>query len=186
VAFLAGFMIFPAPFSYGIPPDSGPNLLFLTMTQLLSEMPMGWLFGSVFFLILILAGLTSVVTVLECVVQSLMDRFRITQAQALSITISFNLILLIPNILSYSQTTFNDMAGHSFFAWTDFIANSILLPLVGLMLVCFGIYFVGFEQLRKETNRGSGIFKVTAIWKWIWQVVVPASIIIILITGLNS
>ncbi len=183
IAFLAGFVIFPALFSYGIAPDSGPSLLFITMTGLLGELPMGQLFGALFFALLLLAGLTSVVTLTEGLVQSLRDRFRLSQGRSIAYFTLVVILLLIPNILSHNDSIFSDLGGRSFFEITDFVSNSILLPIAGLLIVVFGMYVVGFDRLRDATNEGSTRLKVTAVWEIIWKVVVPISIVVILITG---
>jgi len=183
-AFLAGFVIFPALFSYGISPDSGPSLLFITMTNLLTEMPLGSVFGTLFFFLLLLAGLTSVVTVLEGISQSLKDRFQWTHPQSLLICFGIVSLLLIPNILSHTDSTFADIRGRSFFGWTDFLANSILLPIAGLCIVLFASFVVGFKRFQSETNEGSTLFRVTGIWQLVWKILVPISILTILIYGL--
>ena len=184
VAFLAGFVIFPVLFSYGISPDSGPSLLFITMTNLIAEMPFGLVFGSLFFFLLMVAGLTSVVTVIEGISQSLKDRFSLSQSKALWICLAAVTFLLIPNILSHTDSIFSDLNGKSFFGWTDLLSNSILLPIAGLCIVLFASYIVGFDKFSLETNIGSTKTKVRSSWRLIWQVLIPICIIIILIYGL--
>ncbi len=186
VAFLAGFVIFPVLFSYGISPDSGPSLLFVTMTNLIAEMPFGLVFGSLFFFLLMLAGLTSVVTVIEGISQSLKDRFNWTQAKALYVCLGIVTMLLIPNILSHTDSILANMNGKSFFGWTDLLSNSILLPIAGLCIVLFASYIIGFKKFTQATNEGSTKLTVVNSWQIIWKVLIPICIVIILIYGLRS
>ncbi len=184
VAFLAGFVIFPVLFSFEIAPDSGPSLLFNTMTKLLAEMPMGVVFGGLFFLLLLLAGLTSVVTVMEGVSQSLKDRFAISQTYSLLICVFVTALLLIPNILSHTNSPLRDIQGKSFFGWTDMLANSVLLPLAGLGIVLFASYTLGFKRFQEATNLGSKSLRITGGWQVLFKVLIPICIIVILLYGL--
>src|SRR5699024_3544726 len=101
IALLAGIAIFPVVFSYGIAPDSGPGLVFITLPNVFAQMPGGYLFSIMFFALLALAALTSTISLLEVVVAYVMEKFNIERIKAT--VISTILITLIGRISSLSN-----------------------------------------------------------------------------------
>ena len=186
VAFLAGFMIFPLLFSFGVSPDSGPSLLFVTMTNLFTEMPGGRIVGSLFFLLLFGAGLTSVITSYEGLVQTMSDKFGWTKKSALIRCMLIGTLLTLMNIFSQSGYLFSSLGGRNLFGWTDMLANSILLPVAGLLMVIFSVYIIGYHQFSRSTNQGSTILKMGIFWKYIFKIILPISILVILLYGLMT
>ena len=184
VAFLAGFMIFPALFAFDIPPDSGPNLVFITMSNLFSVLPFGQLFGSLFFLLLFMAGITSVISNVEAVVYSIGERFLFSRNSSVFLVLVIIVVLSIPNTLSFSETRPFGFFGATFYDWMDFLTNMVLLPLAGLLLLIFGTYILGFERLREATNQGSRLFKMEKYWSVLLKFVIPLIIVTILINGI--
>ncbi len=173
VAFLAGFMIFPLLFSFDVSPDSGPSLLFVTMTNLFTEMPGGQIIGSLFFLLLFGAGLTSVITSYEGLVQTMSDKFGWTKKSALIRCMLIGALLTLINILSQSGYFLPSLGGRNFFGWTDMLANSALLPVAGLLMIIFSVYIIGYHQFSRSTNQGSTTLKMGIFWKYIFKIVLP-------------
>ncbi|MDX1667299.1 MAG: sodium-dependent transporter [Saprospiraceae bacterium] len=183
VAFLAGFMIFPALFAFQMTPDSGPGLVFVTMAQLFSQMPMGRLFGTLFFLLLIIAGFTSLAATVESVSESLKSRYELSAHTAIGMVVGIIILLSVPNILSYGDGFFSQLGHRTFFEWTDFLTNSLLLPLIGLLIVLFTAFVLGFRHFQHATNQGAALFRVTGFWKVLLQLLIPLAILSILINN---
>ncbi len=184
VAVLAGFMIFPVLFAYDIAPDSGPSLVFITMSSLFSEMPGGQLFGALFFLLLFVAGITSFISNIEAITYCFQDRFGLSRSRAMISALLIIMGLSIPNILSFSGTNPLKIGDATFYDRMDFLTNTIMLPLAGLMLVVFGVYIIGFKRLMEATNEGAVRFKIQPYWAILLKVVIPLTIITILIQGI--
>ena len=184
VAVLAGFMIFPALFAYNIPPDSGPNLVFVTMSSLFSELPFGQLFGALFFFLLFVAGITSLISNIEAITFSFQDQFRLTRQRAMVLTLLIILGLSVPSILSFTKSNPLTINGRTFYDIMDYVTNSIFLPLGGLLLVVFGVYIIGFRNLQEATNTGAKTFRMANYWAILLKVIIPLIIITILIQGI--
>ena len=173
VAILAGFLIFPALFSFGFEPTAGPGLLFITMASLFSKIPAGNLIGALFFALVLLAGYTSIIGLTEGVVATLRDSMGISRKKATWLTLFITLCLATPSALSTG-----------FFAKLDFLSGNLLLPLNAL-LICFYVLFVwGFKRFKQETNTGAKRLKVTAIWAFSIKILIPVVILVVLYMGL--
>jgi NSS family neurotransmitter:Na+ symporter len=184
IAILAGLIIFPALFAFGFAPDSGPRLLFVTMASLFSVVPFGRIIGAFFFFLVFIAGLTSILGLVESVASSFIDSFKFSRVKSVLIAISITFILCIPSILSFGPWSHVKILGLDFFQLTDFVSGSILLPLGGLLISLFVAYKWGFNDFMKETNEGTGRLKVTQSWHLLLKLIIPIVIIIILIYGI--
>jgi NSS family neurotransmitter:Na+ symporter len=183
VAVLAGLIIFPALFAFGMDPGSGPGLLFVSMTTLFAQMPAGQLVGATFFLLLILAGLTSSMALFEIVVSTLMDatgmrRQRATLTMAGFWSVSAVVIILFEGPLSHLGPW-----GPSLFVAIDDFAVRYLLPLGGFTLVLYTVFVWGFDRFRDEVNRGAGRLRVNAAWKPLVTVLIPIAVAVVLAAG---
>ena len=183
VAVLAGFIIFPAIFTYGLAPDSGPNLIFITMTSVFGSLDQGQWLGAVFFLLLFLAGFTSLISCMQGMKDSLRDKYQLKEWQALLAISGFITLGAIPVVYSYSSHPFT-ISGMAFYQVLDFLTGAIMLPLGGLAIVVFGAHIVGFAKLKSHLQLGAGTTKISNYWKPILQWVIPIVLLIILINGL--
>lgn len=184
IAILAGLIIFPALFSAGMSPDEGPSLVFITMAHLFDTMPLGLVFGSIFFLSLFIAGFTSIIAVVEGVAASLMDYFDWSRSKGVKIALGITLLLAIPNTLAFGSWKNMIWLGKNFFEWMDFLSNTILLPVGGLFICLFTAYVWTFDRFREATNAGAGRIRVSGAWKPFLQYVIPMVILFILARGL--
>ncbi len=182
-AFLAGFMIFPALFSLGLSPDSGPDLVFVTMAAMFSKLEYGQLIGALFFMLLFLAGFTSLITSIQGLKDSFQDKYSLSPFAALMIPIVFIGLGSIPSVFSYLDNPIR-IFGATVYESLDFMTNSIMLPLSGLGIVLFTVYKVGFFRFRDHLYQASHPTKIGNYWKIIAQVLIPLAIIIILLNGL--
>ncbi|MCR9252190.1 MAG: sodium-dependent transporter [bacterium] len=184
IAIIAGLLIFPALFAFGLEPNSGAGLLFVTMATLFTKVPLGNFLGTVFFFLVFIAGLTSIIGLVEGITATLMDSKKWSRSKAVLVTLVATFILSIPSILSFSSWSHIKILGKDLFNFADFISGSIMLPLGGLLLSLFAAYVWGFDKFKEEINLGAGKIKVTNFWKPFVLVIIPIVIFIILINGL--
>ena len=173
VAFMAGIVIFPACATYGVAVDSGPGLIFAALPQVFAAMPGGRLWGSVFFLFLSLAALTTVIAVFECLIGGFMDGCRRRPLVALCVGTAVALGSL-PCVFFKGVLE-----------WEDFVFSKFFLPLGGLTLTLFVSWRFGWgwDAFRAEVSEGVG----PALPAWtqpIFRYVVPAMIVLVLVAGL--
>ncbi len=184
VAFLAGFMIFPALFAFSLPPDAGPSLVFITMAQLFAELPYGQAFGALFFLLLFLAGFTSLAATIEGITESFSGYFLWARRRSILLVLLLIGLLAAPNILSFARGRFSSLWGRSFYDWMDFLTNSIMLPLGGLLIVLFSTYVLRFSDFQKAANQGAVFFRISASWAFLSRFLIPLGLLAILLNSL--
>jgi NSS family neurotransmitter:Na+ symporter len=161
VAILAGLMIFPAAFSVGVSPDSGPSLIFITLPnvfqQAFAAIPAaGYVIALLFYTLLALAALTSLISLHEVSTAFFHEELRITRKHAaLLVTVLCSIIGAICS-LSLGAVDFLGIAGRSLFDWFDFITGQIFLPIVGFLTCIFIGWFVPHKIVHDEfTNWGT-------------------------------
>ena len=186
VAIMSGLIIFPACFSFGIQPDQGPSLIFVTLPNVFVNMAGGRVWGTLFFLFMTFASFTTVIAVFENLISSCMDNFGWDRKKSVLINCIFILIASIPCVLGYN--VWKDLkliGGRDVLDSEDFIVSNILLPGGSLvyLLFCVTKWGWGFDKYLEEANTGKGI-KLPKWLKWPFMTVVPALILVILIGGL--
>ncbi|MBD3920678.1 sodium-dependent transporter [Paenibacillus sp. PR3] len=174
-ALLAGLIIFPTTFAYGIEPGQGPGLAFVALPAAFSAMPVGWLFGGLFFLLLAIAALTSCVSLLEVPIAYAIDRWGWGRNKATIVTCSLCFLVGIPSAISVGGAAQGlHWGSRSFFDWTDFIASNIILPLGGLVVTIFVGYV--WKNAAKEAGLTAGWFM---LWLFILRYVAPILIVLV-------
>lgn len=184
IAVLGGLMLFPMIFSFGLSPDSGPNLVFVTMSAVFSQMPYGHVLGAVFFLLLFLAGFTTLLSSLQAIQDSLADRFRISSKRMLPLIGLLVFICSIPVVFSYADDPAR-IFGLRVFDFVDFLSNHVILPIGGLFVVLFGGWVVGIRKLFDHLEKGGKAIRFELFWKVLIQWLIPVSVMIIFINGLT-
>tara|TARA_A100001035_G_C27722646_1_gene472730 strand:+ start:1 stop:1035 length:1035 start_codon:yes stop_codon:yes gene_type:complete len=184
IAIIAGLVIFPALFAFGIEPNSGPGLLFVTMASLFKEIPFGMFLGGLFFFLVFIAAFTSIIGLLEAVISTAIDSFKISRVKSVIICVSMTFALCVPNILGFSTWSEFQLFGMSIFGFFDFLSAKILLPLGGLLISVYVAHVWGFNKFMEETNVGSEKVKVTPIWGPVMKFIIPIIILVILVYGL--
>lgn len=184
-AVLAGLVIFPGLFAFGLDPDAGPGLLFVSMTSLFGQMPGGQIFGSVFFLLMVLAGLTSGMALLEVLSATLAEHMRWSRRRAVWVVTTTLLLLAVPIILSQGPWQDIRVFGRDLFVLVDTVSGNILLTAGALLLALYTATAWGFEPFRTDANKGSGPIKVSQVWKPLVQYLIPAAVALILLSGLG-
>ena len=186
VAMMAGLIIFPACFSYGVQPDQGPSLIFVTLPNVFTDMPGGRIWGTLFFLFMTFASFSTVIAVFENLLANCMDNFGWSRKKASLVNGIFVLIASGPCVLGYNiWSDLSLIRGGNILDTEDFLVSNLLLPLGSLvfLLFCVSKWGWGFDNYLKEANTGEGL----RLPKWLkgyFRYVLPLLILIILVQGL--
>ncbi|MEF9955029.1 MAG: sodium-dependent transporter [Clostridium sp.] len=161
VAFMAGLIIFPACFAYNIQPDQGPSLIFVTLPNVFNHMPGGRIWGTLFFLFMSFAAISTVIAVFQNIVAFATDLTGCSVKKAIKINLVVIIVLSIPCVLGFNVwsgfTPFG--AGSNVLDLEDFLVSNNLLPLGSLvyLMFCTSRYGWGFKKFTAEANAGEGI-----------------------------
>lgn len=186
VAVTAGLIIFPACFSFGVQPDSGPSLIFVTLPNIFVNMSGGRVWGALFFLFMTFASFSTVIAVFENLLACCIDNFGWSRKKAVLINCAFILIASIPCVLGYNiWSELSLIGGRDVLDSEDFLVSNLLLPLGSLiyLLFCVTKWGWGFDHYLAEANRGEGL-KLSPKFKYFFRFALPPLILIILIQGL--
>ena len=182
VALLSGLIIFPACFSYGVEPDQGPSLIFITLVSIFSHMDLGWLWGGLFFLFMAFASLSTLIAVFENIIAICMEVFKTSRRRAVSCNFAIILVISLPCLLGFNYLSdFHPLGGGStFLDLEDFIISDNILPFGALFYVLFVTLKRGwgFDKYLEETNRGSGL-KMPYWCKNYFRFVLPVVIVVL-------
>ena len=185
VAFLAGLMIIPSVYAFGGEEAcgaSGPGLMFSTLPKIFDTMPGGAIIGSIFFIMVFFAALSSSISLMETVVATLLDKIKINRTAACLIVLAFSLLLGATSSLGYSAWSGFKILGMQILDFFDFASNSILLPIVALATSIFIGFFLKPKAIIEELEI-SGKFKSKALFSVIIKYVAPICIMTILVTS---
>ncbi len=183
VAVLAGFVIFPALFAFGMEPDSGPTLLFISMPALFAQMPAGALFGAVFLALLLVAGITSMIAALQVMAAVARDTFGWSRPVA-AVSLAW-FAMSVPVALAKGPLSHIRVGGLDLFDALDMTVGVYLVPLGGLVLALYVATSVNWETFMADTNRGSGLVRVTAAWRPFLKLLIPAALTLVFLGGLG-
>ena len=187
VALTSGLIIFPAAFAYGIPVDAGPNLIFVTLPNVFNNLPLGRLWGTLFFVFMSFAALSTIIAVFENIIACSMDMFGWGRKKACIINAVSMLVLSVPCALDFNLwsgvTPFG--SGSIILDLEDFLVNNILLPGGAFIVIMFSTWEFGwgFNNFKNEANLGKGL-KVKPWMRVYMQYVLPVMVLAILIYGL--
>ena len=186
VAVLAGVVIFPAVFSAGIEPSSGPSLVFITLPGIFNSMPLSMVWSSVFFLLLVVAALTSTISLHEVVTAYLHEEWHMSRKAAAWTTTGATMVLGAVASLSLGVLGGWKICGLSIFDSLDYLTANIMLPLGGF----FTCIFVGWRldrQVLKEqiTNNGALKFRIYTLFIFLLRYVCPVTLLMIFLDSLG-
>ena len=186
IALLAGIAIFPAVFAFGIEPGAGPGLVFITLPNVFQQMPGGYIFSLLFFLLLAVAALTSSISILEVVVAYFSEELKLARRNATIMATIAITILGIPCSLSMGAMSKVQFLGKTFFDWLDYIAANILLPIGGLLIVAFVGWYLGYDKTKEEiTNEGKLKAAYLPLFLFLAKFIAPLVIAIVFLHGLG-
>jgi len=194
IAFLAGLIIFPALFSFNLPPSQGAGLVFITFPIIFEKLPMGNIFGTIFFFLLFIAALTSSISIFEVLISTFIDELNLSRKKS---TIILTLIVIVLGAFStLSWSVFKDVnlnfssvtetgVKKSFYIFDilDFLASNILLPLGALFIILFSGYVLGKKIIKEELRLRNQ--KIIFTFIFLIKYFIPIAIIIIFLNCLG-
>ena len=187
VAIASGLIIFPACSAYGVDVTSGPKLLFITLPNIFNNLPLGRLWGSLFFIFMSFAALSTVLAVFECIIANTMDLWGWSRKKACLINGILLFLLSVPcclgfNILSGFQPV---GAGSSVLDLEDMLVSNFILPLGSFVFILFCVTKKGWgwDNFVNEANTGKGL-KVKRFMKGYMTYVLPVLVMVVFIMGL--
>lgn len=184
VAFLAGLVIFPTVFAFGVDAGAGAGLSFIALPAVFSKMWGGPVWSALFFALLFIAALTSSVSLFEVVISYCMDELKWVRSRACLVMGTAVFLVGIPSALSNGAMNIT-LFGKGFLDGLDWLCNNILLTTCGFLICLFAGWVVS-DRIRAEvTNEGKVPFALLVPWLWILRVVAPAAIIVIIYNGLK-
>ena len=186
VALMAGLIIIPACFSFGIEPGAGPSLIFITLPNIFNQMTGGRIWGTLFFLFLSFAALSTVIAVFENIISFAIDLWGWSRKKSVLFNIVAIIILSMPCILGYNILSgFQPLgSGTNIMNLEDFLISSNVLPLGSLVYVlfCTTKYGWGWNNFIEEANTGKGLSFPKNI-RWYMTYIIPLIVVVIYLKG---
>ena len=186
VAIMAGLIIFPACFSYDVNPSSGPNLLFVTLPNVFNAMPLGRLWGTLFFLFMTFASMSTVIAVFENLIVCFFELLRVDRHRIIRWGIPLIILLSMPCVLGFNVWSGIQPLGpgSGVLDLEDFLVSNNLLPLGSLVYLafCTSRYGWGWDNFIKEADTGKGM----AFPKWVRfyvTYILPLIVLVIFVNG---
>lgn len=187
VAITAGLIIFPACFTYHVDQTSGPSLIFITLPNIFANMSMGRLWGSMFFLFMAFAAMSTVLAVFENIICCGMELTGCSRKKSSLVNLVLIILLSMPCVLGYNLWTWDGFAvfGGAVLDVEDFLVSNLFLPLGSLvyLLFCVTRYGWGWQNYKKEVNTGKGL-KVQDWMRGYLTYVLPLIVVFIFAFGL--
>ena len=189
VAFTAGLIIFPACFAFNVSPDSGPNLIFVTLPNIFNHMAGGRLWGSLFFVFMAFAAFSTVLAVFENIMSCCMDLTGWSRKKTAAINIVLMILLSLPCVLGFNVWSgFQPFGpGSNVLDLEDFLVSNLWLPLGSLvyLLFCTSRYGWGWKNFQNEANDGGGI-KVRDGIRFYVSYILPLIVLVIFVLGIKG
>ncbi len=183
VAILAGIAIFPIVFTYGLEPSEGSGLIFKTLPIAFGQMPFGQLFGTLFFVLLMFAALTSAISLLEPVVTWLVENHGMSRVMATSTSGTVAWLIGIGCLLSLNVWSGATLWGMTFFDLVEGLTANILLPLGGLLMAVFAAWLMSRQSTVDELALGDGA--VYSAWRGLLRYVAPIFVVLIFLNAIG-
>lgn len=187
IALIAGLAIIPATIAFGHEVTAGPGLIFITLPSVFAAMPLGSIFGTVFFILVLFAALTSTISLLEVVVAFVVDQAKIERKKATVLITVAVFILAILNSLSFGPLAGVTLFfGMNFFDFLCYLTDNLLLPIGGIML-CVGVGYVWKEAdvVAEVTNGGTVKFRLVKVWLFVIRYIIPVVLVLILLQSIG-
>jgi len=194
IAIMAGLIIFPALFAMGEDPSAGPLLVFVVLPKLFAQMPGGLIVGTIFFILLSVAALTSTISLLEVPVAYVIDEHKMSRPKVVWIVAAVAFVLGIPSVLSQGASSFlsniaifpKSFADPDFLSQMSFLFGDIGLATGAVILSLFIGWKWGIEKASEEIEIGSsGFGKTKGVWGILIKFVIPLVIFIVLLTTIQ-
>jgi NSS family neurotransmitter:Na+ symporter len=177
VALLAGLAIFPLVFANGLEPGAGPGLIFVTLPIAFGQMPLGQVVGGLFFIMLVIAALTSAISLSEPSIAWMTERFGMSRLKAVLVSGALLWLLSLGSVLSFNAWADYQLFGKTFFDSLDYLTTNWLMPLGGLVTVLFTGWALQRETVREAIGiRHAGLFRA---WWLLLRFGTPLAIVLV-------
>ena len=188
VAFLAGMIIIPAVFAFsGGDPDAlnkGPSLMFITLPNVFKTMKGGQIVGAFFFFLVVLAALTSAISLLETIVSIICEKTKMNRVTGTLVCVAFVLVIGLTSVFGYSIWDKVLILGYQILDFYDFISNNVVMPIVSLLTCILIGYFVKTKYVEEEVLYGEKKFSAKMLYKVMILAICPFCMLVILISNL--
>jgi len=182
-ALLAGFIIFPAAFAFGVRPDVGQRLIFITLPNVFNKMPGGFVFGALFFFLVVVAALTSGIACIESFASLLMDELKWdrtkSRVKAVWIVILAIFIVSIPTVLSFGPWSGFRIFGLDIFGFVDYVSANVCFVLAGVCMALFAGWQLGIKKFMNMANQGATGLRVKPFWGLFFKYIIPLIILML-------
>lgn len=186
IAVLAGVAIFPAAFAFGIQPDAGPGLVFITLPNIFQQMAGGYFWSIIFFILLAVAALTSTISVLEVVVAYFSEELNMTRKKATIIASVSISILGAFCTMSQGPMNYLRIFRNTFFDDLEYLSANVMLPLGGLLIVIFVGWFMGSSNVKAEISNEGGLkARFFGVFMFILKFLAPIAIALVFLNGVG-
>ena len=189
IAMLAGLMIIPAVFAFsGGNPDNlqaGPSLMFITLPKVFASMGVGRLAGILFFILVLLAAVTSAISLLETSVSTFQDELHWSRPKCCILMAAVMLIIGTLSSMGYGVLSFIQIFGMACLDFFDFLTNSVMMPLAALATCFLIVRTVGFDKIAREIEQSSA-FKRKKLYMFFLKYLAPICLIIILLSSIAN
>ena len=186
VAFTSGLIIFPSAFAFGVNPDSGPNLIFVTLPNVFNAMPGGRLWGALFFVFLFFAALSTITAVFENILACWMDKWGISRGKAVIANLVLILLLSLPCLLGNNLWSGVKILDMNIMDFEDFLVSNNLLPLGSVLYLLFCCvsrkYGWGFDNFLAEVDTGKGV-RFPSRFRVYFTYILPLVVLVIFVMG---
>ncbi len=186
VAIVSGLIIFPTCFAFGISPDNGPRLIFITLPNVFNQMAAGRIWGALFFMFMTFAAFSTILAVFENIISCGMDLFHWDRKKSCLINLALIILLSMPCVLGFNLWSgFQPLGeGSAVLDLEDFIVSNVLLPIGALiyLLFCVTKFGWGFDKYLQEANTGDGLKMPKAIRFYV-TFILPVLLILLILQG---
>ncbi len=186
IAVLAGLMVIPAVFVFSGPENlsAGPGLMFITLPKVFHDMPMGTVIGALFFLLVLLAALTSSISLMETIVSIVCDKTGLERKPACIAVTVFSLILGVPSSLGFGVLSWLTPLGKDILSFFDFLTNSVMMPVVAVATCILIGFVIKPKTISDEVKKTDGTFKSEKLFNVMIKYICPLFLIAILATAI--
>lgn len=184
IAILAGLMVVPAVYVFSGEEgthSSGPGLMFQTLPKVFDQMPGGWIIGALFFIMVFFAALTSSISIMEAVVSSIMDKFKVKRWIAVLIVTGIAIAAGIPISLGFGVWSNFTILGMDLLTFFDYLSNSLLMPIVALLTCILIGWVVGPDYITTELTRNGERLLRKPMYNVIIKYIAPVLLAVILV-----
>jgi len=185
IAIIAGLMIFPILFTFGLSPEAGPNLVFISLASVFGQWSFGGVLGAIFFLLLFFSGFTSLIASVQGLKDTVHDRFGWSESSSLLVIVGSIFLGSVPVVFSFADPPWQ-VAGRTVFTAVDTLASTIMLPLSALLLGLMAAYIIGYNRLRDNLDAGTVSGKIGNRARWLVAIVLPIALVLIFLSGFWS